>query len=141
MRVLLMQPSSLLARAIRRGLDEEGITVQLAGDLSQAISLAKIKHYDVIVLDVPVQIEVATLQHWRRSGIAGPVLFLSVPASRVDRFDELGVGPAAVIVKPFHFDDFLAHLHRLAELHDADDARDYGEDLDTVSTVHDLQGV
>jgi two-component system OmpR family response regulator len=106
-----------LARAIERGLHEEGMTVQRAGDLLHAKKLAEDGLHDVIVLDVPVHIEVATLQHWRRCGITAPVLFLSVPASRSNRFDELGVGPAAAIVKPFHFADLLAELQRLADLH------------------------
>jgi two-component system OmpR family response regulator len=114
-----MQPSSLLARAIERGLHEEGMTVHRADDLLHAKMLAAEGRHDVIVLDVPVHIEVATLQHWRRCGITAPVLFLSVPGSRSNRFDELGIGPAATLVKPFLFADLLAELQRLAELHGA----------------------
>jgi DNA-binding response OmpR family regulator len=112
-----MEPSPLLARAIRRGLEEEGMTLRIAQDLAQAGRLAEAQPFDVIVLDVPVQIEVATLQHWRRCDIDAPVLFLTLPGSRPDRFGQLGLGPASAVTKPFHFADLLDRVHRLAERH------------------------
>jgi CheY-like chemotaxis protein len=116
MKLLLVEPYGPLARGLQRGLEEEGFSVTLAEDLRHAVRLLKSLSYDVVLLDIPRQIEFALLQYWRRAGIPTPVLFFSVPGSRADQFNDLGLGPAALITKPFRFDDLLSQLHRLGAL-------------------------
>jgi DNA-binding NtrC family response regulator len=116
MKLLLVEPYGPLARGLQRGLEEEGFSVTLAEDLRHAVRLLKSLSYDVVLLDIPRQIEFALLQYWRRAGISTPVLFFFVPGSRADQFDNLGLGPAAHITKPFRFDDLLRQLRRLGAL-------------------------
>ena len=116
MKLLLVESYDPLARGLQRGLEEEGCAVTRADDLRHATCLLLSPCHDVVLLDMPSQIELALLRHWRRAGISTPVLFLSVPGSGADTFNDLGLGPAALITKPFRFDVLLRQLHRLAAL-------------------------
>jgi DNA-binding response OmpR family regulator len=116
MKLLLVESYRPLARGLQRGLEEEGFAITLADDLRHATRLLKSQSYDVMLLDIPRQIEFALLRYWRRAGIPTPVLFFSVPGSRADQFNDLGLGPAALITKPFRFDDLLSKLRRLGAL-------------------------
>jgi DNA-binding response OmpR family regulator len=116
MKLLLVESYRPLARGLQRGLEEEGFAVTLADDVRHATRLLKSQSHEVVLLDIPRQIEFALLQYWRRAGIPTPVLFFSVPGSCADQFNELGLGPAALITKPFRFDDLLSQLHRLGAL-------------------------
>jgi DNA-binding response OmpR family regulator len=113
MKILLAEANRSLARALKRGLEEQGFVVSLSENLSFAMHLAASEKHDLIVLDVPPRIELAVLRHWRRCGITTPVLFLSVPGGRADQFDDLR--PATMVTKPFDFDDLLTQLWQLGE--------------------------
>jgi two-component system OmpR family response regulator len=116
MKLLLVESYGPLARGLRRGLEEEGFNVTLAEDLRHAGRLLESQSHDVILLDIPRQVEFALLQYWRRAGISTPVLFFCVPGSRADQFNDLGLGPTALITKPFRFDDLLSQLRKLGAL-------------------------
>ena len=113
MKILLLEPNPMLARALLRGLGEERITVNLATDLSHAKRLADSRHFDVVVLDVPAQMQSAVLRYWRRMRIECPVLFLSMPGNDAEKFHDY-LAPAAFLAKPFQFDDLLDQLRSLA---------------------------
>ena len=52
MRVLLVEDHKPLSRALRRGLEEEGVAVDLAEDGEEGDYKARSNNYDAIVLDV-----------------------------------------------------------------------------------------
>lgn len=116
MKILLVESYGPLARGLRRGLEEEGFAVTLADDVRQAMRMLQTQCHDVVLLDIPRQIHFALLQYWRRAGISIPVLFFFVPGSCADEFNDLGLGPAALIPKPFQFDDLVGQLRRLGAL-------------------------
>ena len=116
MKLLLVESYRPLARGLQRGLEEEGFAVTRADDVRHAMRILESQCPDVVLLDIPRQIEFALLQYWRRAGISTPVLFFSVPGCRADQFNDLGLGPAALITKPFRFDDLLSQLRRLGAL-------------------------
>jgi two-component system copper resistance phosphate regulon response regulator CusR len=115
MKILLMEPNAILARALLRGLGEERCTVNLANDLTHAKRLAESRHYDVIVLDLPAHLESAVLRHWRRMRIDCPVLFLSLPGRNDGRCQDPLLSNAAHLMKPFHFEDLLHVLNCLCD--------------------------
>ena len=51
MRLLLVEPHCLLARALKMGMDEEGIAVEVVGDQQTADERLRECTYDVILLD------------------------------------------------------------------------------------------
>ena len=52
MRVLLVEDSTVMAQAVKRGLDAEGFLTDVAGDGQAGLELALTGSYDVVVLDI-----------------------------------------------------------------------------------------
>ena len=52
MRVLVVEDETKMAGLLKRGLEEEGYAVDVAGDGGEAVWLATENPYDVVVLDV-----------------------------------------------------------------------------------------
>jgi DNA-binding response OmpR family regulator len=115
--ILILESNRQLARALKRALEDERFAVTQAADLPHAERCAQSSCHDVILLDLPPQIELPVLRHWRQSGINQPVLFLSQPGSRSQAFESLG--PVAFLTKPFHLDDLLCEVGRLVDAHAA----------------------
>jgi len=113
-RVLVVEDEVKMARAIRRGLEQEGYAVDIALDGDEALYLGSENDYDAVVLDVmlpgPDGFEVC-----RRLRVAGrwaPVLMLTARDTVGDRTEGLDVGADDYMVKPFAFSELLARLGR-----------------------------
>jgi DNA-binding response OmpR family regulator len=68
MRVLLVEDHRPMADALQRGLEEEGLAVDLAGDGEEADHKARATPYDAIVLDLmlPKKDGLTLLRGWPR---------------------------------------------------------------------------
>jgi DNA-binding response OmpR family regulator len=112
--LLLIEPYPPLARALSRGLEEEGFAVDLARDKDEGDGKARTGVYDVILLDVdpPENQGVALVRDWRRCGLATPVVVLVLAAGGT------GCGPdleaCATLGKPFPLKALLTCIHALA---------------------------
>jgi len=115
MRVLLIEDHQLLARALKQGLTEEGITVDHARDPEDGDSKALSANYDVIILDsmLPNRDGLELLQSWRRAGVQSHVLVLTASGSLEDKVKSLDGGADDCLTKPFQFDELLARLRAL----------------------------
>jgi two-component system OmpR family response regulator len=113
MEILLLEPNWHLARALHRGLLEEGVMVTLASVLPQAQQLLNSFDYDLILLDLPPQSEITVLQQLRRNRIFTPVLLITIPDNGWDKFDDFDLGPFAFLTKPFSFEKLLTEVWRL----------------------------
>nr|WP_205194493.1 heavy metal response regulator transcription factor [Burkholderia sp. Ap-962] len=100
---------------LKKGLEESGMSVDLAIDGADGLLLAEEEPYDVIVLDVmlPVLDGWAVLQRLRASK-ATPVLFLTARDDVEDRVRGLELGADDYLVKPFAFVELLARVRTLA---------------------------
>nr|WP_233630311.1 heavy metal response regulator transcription factor [Burkholderia gladioli] len=100
---------------LKKGLEESGMSVDLATDGADGLLLAEEEPYDVIVLDVmlPVLDGWAVLQRLRASK-ATPVLFLTARDDVEDRVRGLELGADDYLVKPFAFVELLARVRTLA---------------------------
>jgi DNA-binding response OmpR family regulator len=114
MRLLLVEPHALLARAMRLGLEEEGFAIDAVATHHEANQRVRDKEYDVIVLDLPNEINRGTLHHWRLGGLRTPVLLVTEPETDIDRRATKSSGDIATLNKPFQLDDLLACLQALA---------------------------
>jgi DNA-binding response OmpR family regulator len=114
MRLLLVEPYLPLARACRRGLNEEGFEVQVACDEPSGTRLALTERFDVILLDLdpPRHRGLHLLQSWRQAGLVTPVLLLVLPDSSAGARDDLGVHEG--LAKPFRLQELLVRLRALA---------------------------
>src|ERR1700733_1991010 len=116
MRVLVVEDEVKMAALLRRGLSEEGLTVDVADEGEQAVLMAGASDYDAVVLDVmlPGIDGFETCRQLRRDGVWAPVLMLTARGSLDDRVVGLDGGADDYMVKPFAFAELSARLRALA---------------------------
>jgi two-component system OmpR family response regulator len=114
MNVLVVEDEVKMAALIRRGLVEQGVTVDLAESGEEALGLAA-DSYDAIVLDVmlPGIDGFDTCRQLRRDGVWAPVLMLTARGALEDRVAGLDGGADDYLTKPFSFAELLARLRAL----------------------------
>ncbi len=115
MRILVVEDEVKMARAIRRGLEGEGYSAEVAGDGEDALHRAIESDYDAVLLDVmlPGMDGFALCEQLRRRGRWVPVLMLTARDAVEDRIRGLDVGADDYLVKPFAFGELLARLRAL----------------------------
>ncbi|KKJ08832.1 heavy metal response regulator transcription factor [Burkholderia gladioli] len=115
MRILVVEDEPKTGAYLKKGLEESGMSVDLATDGADGLLLAEEEPYDVIVLDVmlPVLDGWVVLQRLRASK-ATPVLFLTARDDVEDRVRGLELGADDYLVKPFAFVELLARVRTLA---------------------------
>src|ERR1700710_2516539 len=115
MHVLVVEDEVKMAALIRRGLTEQGLTIDVAGSGEQATGMAVGSSYDAIVLDVmlPGIDGFETCRQLRTEGIWSPVLMLTARGALEDRVAGLDGGADDYLTKPFSFAELLARLPAL----------------------------
>ncbi|HCO04298.1 MAG TPA: DNA-binding response regulator [Actinobacteria bacterium] len=115
MRILIVEDEVKMARAIRRGLEHEGWTADVAPDGDEGLARASNETYDAVVLDVmlPRRDGFAVCEALRARGRWVPVLMLTARDAVDDRIRGLDVGADDYLVKPFAFGELLARLRAL----------------------------
>ncbi len=115
MRVLLAEDVAKVAEHIRQGLATEGYSVDLATDGDEALWLAELHPYDVLVLDVmlPGKDGFTVVRQLRRKQVLAPVIFVSARAEVEDRIRGLDAGGDDYLVKPFSIAELLARMRAL----------------------------
>jgi two-component system, OmpR family, response regulator len=116
MRVLVVEDEVKMAALIRRGLREEGMSVDVAIRGEDAIWMAGATEYDAIVLDVmlPGIDGFETCRKLREDEVWSPVLMLTARDSVEDRVAGLDGGADDYLTKPFSFAELRARLRALA---------------------------
>jgi two-component system OmpR family response regulator len=114
-RILLVEDEIKMARAIRRGLEQEGYAVDAVGDGEEALFQATEFDYDAIVLDLmlPGVDGLSVCRSLRSAGRWAPVLVLTARDAVEDRIRGLDAGADDYLVKPFAFGELLARLRAL----------------------------
>jgi two-component system OmpR family response regulator len=112
---LLIEDEAKMARAIRRGLEREGYTVDVVGDGGDAVRRGREPGYDAILLDVmlPGLEGYAVCRRLRDAGQWAPVLMLTARDAVADRIAGLDAGADDYLVKPFAFGELLARVRAL----------------------------
>src|ERR1700712_209930 len=115
MRLLLVEDERRLARALQRGLTDDGFTVEVAGDGALGLDLARHGAFDAVVLDVMLPrlsgYEVLRLLRAEENWV--PVLMLSAKDGEHDQADGLDFGADDYLTKPFSYVVLLARLRAL----------------------------
>jgi DNA-binding response OmpR family regulator len=116
MRILVAEDERKVASFVQQGLEEEGHTVDVAGDGGRALELLDGDvAYDLVILDVmlPVRDGFAVLKTMRARGLGTPVLMLTARDAVADRVTGLDLGADDYLTKPFAFDELLARVRAL----------------------------
>src|SRR5947209_14653954 len=115
MRILIVEDEIKMARAIRRGLEQEGHTVDVASEGEEALSLATEYEFDAMILDVmlPGLDGFSLCRAIRVAGRWSPVLMLTAMDAVEDRVRGLDVGADDYLIKPFAFEELEARLRAL----------------------------
>ena len=116
MRVLVVEDEVKMSALIRRGLQEEGMAVDVTHNGEDAIPRAGATEYDAIVLDVmlPGIDGFETCSRLRAAGVRTPILMLTALDAVEDRIAGLDTGADDYLAKPFDFGELLARLRALA---------------------------
>ena len=112
MKVLVVEDDEKLARFIRKGLEAEGITLDICGDGDKGYLLAITRSYDVLVLDImlPGRDGLSILRNLREKDIATPVILLTARSSLNERLDGLHKGADDYLTKPFFVEELAARI-------------------------------
>lgn len=115
MKILLVEDEPKVSAFIKRGLEEEGMEVEVAYDGRFGQQLALSKAYDLIILDVilPHYSGLEVLQALRSQNQQTPVLMLTALGTTQDKLHGFGGGADDYLVKPFDFPELVARVRAL----------------------------
>jgi DNA-binding response OmpR family regulator len=122
MHILLVEDERTIAAYIKRGLEEQGYAVDLAGTGREALEWNDSAAFDLIILDImlPELDGVTVCRELRARGLHMPILMLTARDAVDDRVAGLDAGADDYLVKPFALKELLARLRALTRR--ADDA-------------------
>jgi DNA-binding response OmpR family regulator len=114
-RILVTEDEKDLAQAVARGLRKQGYAADIAYDGEEALLLAEVNDYDLIILDLnlPKIDGVEVCRRIRASGSPIGILMLTARSSLGDRVNGLDQGADDYLVKPFHFPELLARVRAI----------------------------
>lgn len=116
MRVLIVEDEAKMAGLIRRGLEREGMAVDVVGRGEDALWKAEAVDYDAVVLDLmlPGIDGLEVCRRLREAGVWSPILMLAARDAVRDRVAGLDRGADDYLTKPFSYAELLARLRALA---------------------------
>lgn len=115
MRVLLIEDDRATAQSVSLILKSQGMVID-ATDLGEdAIDLAKLYDYDIILLDLllPDMEGIEVLRRMRQARIETPVLILSGLNQPDSKVRTLGLGADDYLTKPFDRAELIARIHAI----------------------------
>ena len=115
MKILIAEDERKVANFVRKGLQEEGYSVDIAFDGKEGLKLGRESAYDVIILDIymPGLDGLTVLRTLREEKVRTPVLLLTVRATIEDKVLGLDSGADDYLTKPFAFQELLARVRAL----------------------------
>jgi heavy metal response regulator len=115
MRVLVVEDEKKVASFIKRGLEEESFTVDVAYDGEEGFDMAANNPYDVILMDLmlPKKDGLSVIRELREREITTPVLCLTAKDAVEDIVEGLETGSDDYLTKPFAFGELLARVKAL----------------------------
>lgn len=115
MKLLVVEDSAELRRALVRSLTAAGYIVEEADNGKDAAQLGATSAYDAIVLDLglPELDGMTVMERWREEGVATPILVLTVRKSWREKVQGLRAGADDYLTKPFQTEELIARIEAL----------------------------
>lgn len=119
MRILIIEDEQKAANYLKKGLMENGFSVDIANDGEDGLHLATTEQYSLIILDVmlPLRGGWSVIKELRQAGNDVPVIFLSARDAVHDRVHGLELGADDYLVKPYSFSELLARIRIILRRH------------------------
>lgn len=113
MHILLIEDDLDLGQALLQALQLDGFTVQWLRSVAATPPVPDANEIAAVLLDLtlPDGQGMALLRHWRRAGLAVPVIVITARTALQDRLDGLDAGADDYVLKPFHVPELLSRLH------------------------------
>ena len=134
MKILVAEDDKTTSEYIRKGLTENGHSVDCVDDGRDALNHCIYNHYDLAILDrmMPGMDGLAVLKALRAANDSIPVIFLTAMADVDDRVEGLLAGGDDYLTKPFQFSELMARIIALSR-------RPQNTEEVTKLQVHDLE--
>ncbi|MEO6121429.1 MAG: response regulator transcription factor [Acidimicrobiales bacterium] len=115
MKLLLVEDDDKIAAAVRRGLEAEGFSVEVAVDGPDGLWMATESTYDLIVLDLmlPGRSGYQVCADLRAADDWTPILVLTAKDGDLDEAEALDTGADDYLTKPFSFPVLVARIRAL----------------------------
>lgn len=115
MKILIIEDDTDILSFLKRGLKEDGYTIDSALNGEDGEYLATVNAYDVIILDwmLPLKSGIEVLKSLRDKNITTPVLMLTAKSETKDKVRGLKTGCDDYLSKPFSFDELEARIQAL----------------------------
>lgn len=112
MKILLIEDDIKIVTFLKKGLSEEGYTVDVAQNGEDGLYLASVNPYDIVLLDImlPLIDGFEVCQKLRTSNTNLPIIILTARDSLDDKINGLDIGANDYISKPFSFSELLARI-------------------------------
>jgi DNA-binding response OmpR family regulator len=116
MKILVVEDEHLIANALKKGLEQEHYTVDLAFDGLEGFDLASSGDYDLILLDLmlPKMDGLEICRQLRSQQNHVPILMLTAKSQLEDKVKGLNCGADDYLTKPFAFEELLARIRALS---------------------------
>lgn len=115
MRILVVEDEKNIASAIKKGLEQEAFSIDIALDGDEGYDLASTEEYSVIVLDLmlPGMSGIEICKALREDGDNTPILVLTAKSETEDKVTGLNTGADDYLTKPFEFEELVARIRAL----------------------------
>lgn len=115
MRLLLVEDDTMIGESVRKGLRQDGFSVDWVKDGMIAEQALNSEPYDLLLLDVglPRKTGLEVLKSLRSCGNRIPVLILTARDAVADRVIGLDAGADDYLIKPFDLEELSARIRAL----------------------------
>lgn len=116
MKILVVEDEHLIATSLKKGLEQEHYTVDIAFDGIEGYDLASSENYDLILLDLmlPGLDGLSICKKLRDEKNNTPILMLTAKSQLEDKIKGLNCGADDYLTKPFAFEELLARIRALS---------------------------
>lgn len=117
MKVLVIEDEVKIADSIKRGLEQERFTIDVAYEGLTGFDLAATGNYDTIILDLmlPGMSGLDICSSLRQENIETPILMLTAKGELDNKIEGFRVGTDDYLVKPFAFAELVARVRSLTK--------------------------
>src|SRR5579884_2916518 len=115
MRILVAEDDPYLSKSIKKGLENLQYAIDCVDNGQEAVSIADLVDYDLIILDVllPALDGFEVCKQLRKRQLQTPILFLTALGGVDERVKGLDLGADDYLTKPFAFRELEARIRAL----------------------------